>query len=328
MFESSKEVQVKSFLGEHLVSGDERRYCCPFCHKRGKTADTKFHFYLNLKKMLFVCHRCGAKGSAEKLLDQEAPVVIPQDWYLVLREKILDPRPKISACELTEIEFPEGCSPALQFPRATEYLKSRRLTVEAIQQYDFRYSPYEQRLYCPTYELDSRGRKVLTYWTGRYLGREEFKPRYKNPPLELVSRRDKLFGYNYHQLNPGRDLYLMEGVFSALAAGEEGVASFGKMLTFEQIDKLTRLNPKTLYVCLDGDASREAAELAWTLNRRMSGKIYIVPLPLELDPGDVPDFISYAKKTAIKYDQWGRFQYALLIQGWQNQRTEEVCKEF
>jgi len=323
VFESSRE-QVKSFLGEHLVSGEEKRYCCPWCSRRGKSPDTGFHLYLNLRKRVYLCHRCGAKGSAKQLLEQEAPPVIPPDWFTVIREKILHPEQVTEKSrELVELEFPTGCVPALQSVRATEYLKGRRLTVELIQRYDFRYQPVEDRIYCPTFELDpASGKVVLVFWTGRYLGDSAFSPKYKNPPKALATRRDKLFGYHFQQLNPGRNLYITEGIFSALAAGEEGVATFGKKLTLEQIAKLTRLHPRALYICLDGDASLEASELARTLSGRLPGKVFIVPIPLELDPGDLQDFASYAQQTAIQYDQWGVFQYALLVQGWQQQRRK------
>lgn len=50
--------------------GSEVRICCPYCiHKSDKrTADTKYHMWLNGTLDRYICYRCGSKGAVSSLL--------------------------------------------------------------------------------------------------------------------------------------------------------------------------------------------------------------------------------------------------------------------
>lgn len=83
-----------------------------------------------------------------------------------------------------------------------------------------------------------------------------------------------------------RPVYVVEGVFDALALWPDAVALFGKVLKGTQLHIL-RTARRPVVVCLDGDA--RTASWAVTMQLRLAGvPAECLPLPAKRDPGDLP----------------------------------------
>lgn len=89
--------------------------------------------------------------------------------------------------------------------------------------------------------------------------------RYKNPPADLFSLGKSQLLWNEDALLTQDRLFVMEGVFSALAMGSEGVAIMGKTVSNFQLKKLIESNAKEIVICLDANTEKESWEFAYQL---------------------------------------------------------------
>jgi DNA primase len=85
---------------------------------------------------------------------------------------------------------------------------------------------------------------------------------------------------------------ITEGAISAVMAGVDAVATYGKYVGPEQVEMLIKLQsvtdrPVKYLVALDGDALNFSQKLARSLYER-GLETYLVNLPLEHDPASLP----------------------------------------
>lgn len=291
--------QLSAHLGNTFQApGAEIRFNCPQCDRAGKTPDTKGHLYINTRKEVYFCQRCEWKGSVKWLFQHLGIRTTPtvQSWADTIRRLRLitgeDYREAYDPAE--EIEYPCGTiEPELGY-RAYTYLTAskdrevnglacRGLHPTVIDEYRIRIGAsgtfWEQRIFVPTWWDD-----LLTFWVARDLtGTHPVK--YLNP----YGRSRRYHVFNLDKALQYRDVVITEGVFSAIAAGPNAVASFGKYVTAEQLIQLAEAGFETYYVALDGDAKPQALYVASWLKRR--GKhVKIVALPAWGDPDSVEDF--------------------------------------
>lgn len=142
------------------------------------------------------------------------------------------------------------------------------------------------------------GRVIVPYveggkWVGfsaRAIGRQE--PKYLYP--KGMDRRAALWGLEWvppPDIRPDLPLFVVEGVFDALPLFPYGVATFGKSVTPQQIERLAKLD-RVLVVALDGDAWMEGMALATRIAMRRAAwgiehKVRWVRLPPATDPGQL-----------------------------------------
>ena len=246
--------------------GEWLRASCPFCVTVVGKVDRSRAFSINRYSGWFHCFRCGTAGKldgvegiVERPAQAEKQHADPPEHFLLLGEE-----PGASA-QVTA--------------QARGYLASRRvdarLCAEAKLGACLR-GKYAGRVIVPVLSGDT-----WVGWVGRAYSRKVEKP-YLYPPGAWRGRAL----YNHEAvLTPGEVVYVVEGVFDALALWPHATAVLGKP-SHEQVEALA-LARRPVVVVLDGDAWLEGWSLATRL-RLMGVRAGAVRLPPKKDPDEVP----------------------------------------
>jgi len=305
------------------TSGDEVRYCCPFCSDRGKTPDTDYHLYLNKKTHFYFCHRCGASGRAVK-----SDVDYSQDTLGDLSKKLfsIDNTEEAELNEDERIVYPVNLpdnEPIAKGSPAFEYLERRGISQADIDFWDIRlmrHYPYNRILF-PDYVGTTP-----VYWVSRSYVPLDKSPKYINggqayycsncrdfvkivvdglcgvcdfPVKDLNSNarsRGYIFGL-YRRIESGcltnSYITVVEGIISAIRARHNSVATLGKLITKRQLELLASLAKKyncEIVLSLDGDALQETIKYAKYFSENAC-KISVVLFEREQDdPASVKDY--------------------------------------
>lgn len=226
---------------------DEVRYCCPRC------GDTGFHLYYNLKKNLFHCFKCGARGHEAPDRDYS------EDALLEMREVLTSRK---SAALATKVSILPRSEPVRPDSPAMRYMKYRGIPESKVQDMGCltsRVEGFDWRIIIPAYNEAGEP----SYYQARAITRG-VKPKYLNP---IASKNDALF-YNMGRIpTPQPHLVLVEGIFKALnlwRIGVPSVAIFGKEITKPQINRVKKLTNR-ITIILDPDAYSFSLRLADTL---------------------------------------------------------------
>lgn len=285
--------RVENALREAVARGvrgpnanGEYSVCCPFCEAVHGKEDNKYKLQLNPQKNLWHCYRHDGGG------------YVDLSWMHVA----LEDQPEPTAEEPPEPRKPEGFLLLADYQGSVfakpylDYLRKRDLLSEAFQVgagFCAR-GRYTGRVIIP--HKASAGPE--TTWLG-FAARaiyEGMQPKYLYP--RGMDRKGQLWGGH---LPATQDIYLVEGVFDALALCPAGVASFGKNVTEEQLDMLAKWasypRDANVFVCLDGDAWQECQAVAMRLVLRDVPNVRWCKLPPTKDPGElkfkVRDFVQY-----------------------------------
>lgn len=247
--------------GAQHKRGEDFYMCCPFCEKNGLSLDVGFKLGFNLKKQVYHCYRCGAKGRLKDIKE------------LAL---LADYQEEISTEDLEEILHGIGGSgfgklqtlPLDQFsvpidphatPIAYSYMIDRGYSYSEMQHYKIRVGvAYEDPVWGRTVSK-WRGRVIFPYFyeneciyaVGRsHVGHPK---KYINPPLPKG-----LVVYGLDAVTDNKAI-LCEGIISAHAAqrstGVAAVAVLGKDPLPIQLARL-RTRVDVVYKSLDGDVDR------------------------------------------------------------------------
>lgn len=277
-------MNLPKFRGQAPVAGSgvEYRYKCPFCVKKGHKPDDKGHLYFNTQKGVYYCFRCSSKGVIPVVFERKFESL--DEVVTQLRLQSIESVPPI-------MEYPCEVFPIMEGTLPWEYLVTTRgFPASVIRDYNMVYGIHADayRIFIP---VTVQGRMV--YWVARsYLATGEladFAPKYMTPK---GSSKDLLFNFDIAKLNP--QIVITEGVFSAIAAGTNAVATFGKNLTAYQKELLASYTFEEYVVALDPDAKKEARELAIFLLVSTDAKVSRVILPEGEDPATV-NFQDYLK---------------------------------
>ena len=249
---------------------------CPACH------DSSNHLGINLESGSFNCFRCGESGNRIKLIqllencNKSAAIKIARKFsnsdFIYKREE------RVPA---TSIEFPAHISKKFTSD-FLQYLTNRRFDADfLIRKYD---------LYCGGYFGEFRYRIVVpVYYRGdilTFVGRDitnTAELRYKAYPIEKSIAPVKAALYN---IDTAKDrCVVVEGIFDAWRIGDGAVASFGTIVTDEQIRMLARF--KKVFILFDYDAIKPAKKLAASLQYLTKTEIVVLD---QGDPADMNDF--------------------------------------
>lgn len=302
------EDKLKGALGDHHKSStSELSFNCPQCHIRAnKRRDVKKHLYVNVAKNAFFCHRCQWKGSVDYLLKSLGLASKEPDirgWNKIVKDhRFLSGKDYSVAYELFEIEYPCHTLRPQKGMSAWSYLNRRGVTEEDIDFYQIVCGvgkSWDNRIFFPTYRNNE-----MVYWVARDFSHDPVI-KYINPPhserRHHVFNLDKAEGYD--------EVHITEGVFSAIAAGRNGICTFGKYVTSEQVKLLLDADFKTYYVALDGDAWKNADFLAGALHKR--GKsVRLVPIPYGEDPDSVNDYQQWVDES-VPYTYENRVNFLI-----------------
>lgn len=249
------------------TNGDEVRFNCwrPDC---GASPDTKHHLYLNPRKGKYFCQRCQRGGTLESLA-RALEISPPEDnllsWDQAIRNYLWGE--SIEEEDQPSISWPQEYSPISPGFAAYTYLLERGVSNKKIEEYEigFGVGSLKNRIIFP--DVDERGR--LVYWVARKYGKLDGNKR--APKYTNADAPRKFQVYNLGRIRQkgwNRRLVICEGPISALVAGLDAVATYGKYVTKEQVAKLVACQAEEYVVALDGDAILQSTSLATRLYRK------------------------------------------------------------
>jgi hypothetical protein len=112
------------------------------------------------------------------------------------------------------------------------------------------------------------------------------------------------------------EVVITEGVFSAIAVGDDAVGTYGKNITDVQIMMLVKASFDQYIIALDGDARKDAVQLAQALVARRCN-VSLVEFDYDEDPDSCKDF-EQRRKDALPYSLRNRIIFTLQGQGQNN----------
>lgn len=233
---------------------------CPNCD------DNTQHLYINMKKLVWYCFKCGRGGKvedkAEANLENFAKLTHKgQPLNLETMDKLRVKSLPINRA-LPYIEIAEDCESGEELT-ARQYLNRRGITQAEIVKYGICLSleksgPYKNSVIFPVYgKYDD-----LTYFVCRKY--DGSKPKYSNAPWP---KGDTLFIADANKGGPNYPWVICEGIFDALAVcrvGYNAIALLGKVPTSQQLKRLSSNDRYLIY--LDDDAFSHAINLKLQLN--------------------------------------------------------------
>lgn len=284
--------QLSKVLGGYRTSGSsEYTFCSPFAR------DRKYKLYVNPARGKFIDYKSGKAGSLTYLctllgIQPEGldgpPTAVSLDE---LRRRLEDlGKPK----EIPLAELPEWYTPVVPGSRVHEYLLGRGVSDADIEYYRIGQGMgnFTGWLIIPSFNENSQ----CEYWVSRRCRTPKFGPKYRNPP----TGRTFHVGFLHNAARHSKTIILTEGVFSAIIAGRDAVASFGKFVTDIQLARIKSAGVEGVMVALDGDARKESIDTAERCYK-MGFATWILFLPVEQDPADMgrEAFRSYMVANAV-----------------------------
>lgn len=291
----------------HTQNSNEYGFNCPYCIDRKGTPDIHGHLYVDVKNLVYFCFRCGAKGylsekeyikpspTDDELIESFKDIFKDQSKYkykVSLNQKIPMLKPYVGS---------EGY----------KYLINRGITQELIDFYNIREGTsgfFKDRIIIPNKVYDDYDK--FESWTdmmvARYIKKspkdengKDIIPKYLN---QRGSNRRKTV-FNLFRIPMYSDIIITEGCFSAISAGSNAVATYGKYVTDIQLRKILNKQPKRIYVSLDPDADKDAIELCNRILKFGNFKVYKVDMPKGEDPNSLghEKYMYYLYK-AIPYN--------------------------
>lgn len=286
--------QLEAQLGESKPAkgGQEQRFNCPFCEKRGKPPDSKFHMYVNLNDGVCHCFRCEYANGLDAFLSD---IGISADGY------VSTPKSKPKSKPIPKLRLPSNFQTILPVDSTFDkmfykYLQSRNVPDDRIQKHQMGYvtsGDWVWRAIIPFYNYGE-----LEYYVGRGI-RDTQYPKYMNP---THPRSQVVFNLESAE-TVSSFIAICEGVFSALAWGDHGLGLLSKKATAQQVSRIVEIvNRRKLdvLISLDGDAKPEAYALAKLLQSYDIPNVLIAIFPEDGDPASSYPlrFVSYCGEGA------------------------------
>ncbi len=267
---------IKSKFANARGQFPEFKVCCPLC------SDKRFRLGINVKRQTAHCFNCGARLNALTLC--EALGISATVWYepndfesfeAFLGEnnhvaKTLDDLTS-TGLEL-EADLMSDCVGSMDYEIAYNYLKNRGFDPDILMR--------DYSLLLPRPRAREHGRVILpvfeggelVYFQARALSNEIY-PKYLNPPKREGAEGKASFVFNLEQACLYDEILICEGIFSAIAAGPNAVAIFGKELSDAQTRKLFFAKIRKAVVVFDAGEQKSAKRAAAKLSSRMQVRI-------------------------------------------------------
>jgi len=307
---------LSSFLGEpkrDINESGQLQFGCPKCAENfGNSELDKYNLEVNVRNGKFNCWKCSSvhdemHGSVYKLIRMYGNETILKQYKDAIRD--------FKKSKLYELNFvtddfadenqfeEEGVRLPRTYHKLTEtdtkpieYLKSRGIDWDIIEEYDIGVTAYEDKDKICSNRIILPSRSILgtiDYWTGRDYTKKS-KQKYYNPKVE---RKDIIF--NEYKLQMDADITLVEGPFDHIVV-PNSVPLLGKQLKtdFAIYNKLMSYANANVNIFLDGDAFEDAKKIYALLNQgRLQGKVRYIPVNEEFDPSEI--YRVYGKKGII-----------------------------
>lgn len=273
-------MRLKKILADAEGEYPEIKINCPFC------SDSRKRFGINLKRFIAHCFNCGERlgpHGVRKLLgiEKEKEKASVEDLEREL-DGLLFPgfgdvpvfqptSPRVSGLYIREyVSDPKKFSGYRDiFECAIDFLERRGFNAAVAERYNFilpsRGFFKTKRLILPVFDSGE-----LVYYQARAL--DSSKPKYINPKnTECVGKSNCVF--NLDEAAKFDSITICEGIFSAISAGPNAVALFGKELSQRQAAKIFLKGVKRATILFDPGTEKESAKAAEILSKRLEVRI-------------------------------------------------------
>ena len=282
MIEDKRKI-VTQVLGSYYQKGDEHLYHCPYCgHHKKKMS-------VNFANGFFKCWICDERGKNIYRIVRKFGTYQQRQKYLELQGRLdlnefddlfkeLSNEEDKQKIDLPE-EFISLCNKDLPMDTTDvfRYLSSRGIGRREILKWKIGYCKegrYGGRIIIPSIDVEGD----CNYFIARsYVGH---KRRYLNPPTD----RDIVF--NELNIDWDEPIILVEGVFDAIAAGENAIPILGSTLREQsRLFQAIAIHDTPVYMALDHDAEKKAE---WIIKSLLKYDLEVFKIPIdEADVGEM-----------------------------------------
>jgi len=293
-----KKILVDKYGGhKSKMSSRQEEISLHNCPKCGKDGD---HFSFNVLTCKGGCFSCGYTvfnfcdliAHIENITIEAANIFVSgiegKNKLDIIDDFFVDKNNKseIKKYEHINVELPDEFILMIDYlrhpvARIPKVFTSRKYPLSIIEKFGLGYcetGKYANRIIFPVYCKDKKS------FVARRI-KDIMPEKYKNPLGSLHSQL--LYGYNF--ISKDKIIFLTEGPTDVLRLASYeyfAVCSFGKKVSYEQIDLLVDLEPKEVVCVFDGDALKQNIKAFNKLSNRLD-TTYII-LPDEYDPDDCP----------------------------------------
>ena len=281
MIEDKRKI-VTQILGSYWQKGDEHLYHCPYCgHHKKKMS-------INFANGYWKCWVCDTRGKNIYRIVRKFGNYQQRQKYRELQglvdltdfEEMFKEYNNIQEKQI--LEMPEGfvslCNKDLPMDStdAFRYLSSRGIGRREILKWKIGYCKegrYAGRIIIPSFDIEGD----LNYFIARsYVGHTR---RYLNPPAD----RDLVF--NELNIDWDEPVVLVEGVFDAIAAGNNAIPILGSTLREgSRLFQAIAIHDTPVYMALDYDAEKKAE---WIIKSMLKYDLEVHKVPI--DEADVSE---------------------------------------
>jgi len=281
MIEDKRKI-VTQILGSYWQKGDEHLYHCPYCgHHKKKMS-------INFSNGYWKCWVCDTRGKNIYRIVRKFGDYQQRQKYRELQglidlsdfEEMFKEYNNIQEKQI--LEMPEGfvslCNKDLPMDStdAFRYLSSRGIGRREILKWKIGYCKegrYAGRIIIPSFDVEGD----LNYFIARsYVGHTR---RYLNPPAD----RDLVF--NELNIDWDEPVVLVEGVFDAIAAGDNAIPILGSTLREQsRLFQAIAVHDTPVYMALDYDAEKKAE---WIIKSMLKYDLEVHTVPI--DEADVSE---------------------------------------
>ena len=281
MIEDKRKI-VTQILGSYWQKGDEHLYHCPYCgHHKKKMS-------INFSNGYWKCWVCDTRGKNIYRIVRKFGNYQQRQKYRELQglidlsdfEEMFKEYNNIQEKQI--LEMPEGfvslCNKDLPMDStdAFRYLSSRGIGRREILKWKIGYCKegrYAGRIIIPSFDVEGD----LNYFIARsYVGHTR---RYLNPPAD----RDLVF--NELNIDWDEPVVLVEGVFDAIAAGDNAIPILGSTLREQsRLFQAIAVHDTPVYMALDYDAEKKAE---WIIKSMLKYDLEVHTVPI--DEADVSE---------------------------------------
>jgi DNA primase len=247
---------LESVLGKSRQSTDDNlAFHCPFCHHH------KPKLEVNIVTQHWHCWVCNAAGRKIPILFRKLNTPREKVAQLIKLLDGVEYKPTKTTTDTPVVELPKEYRPLWvmdkanpEYRNAVRYLLNRGITIHDILKYRIGYcetGQYSGKIIIPSYDANGS----LNYFVGRAYY-ESDGMRHKNPKVSK-----DIIGFELH-INWNMPIILVEGAFDAIAIKRNVIPLFGKTISNTLKKRIVERKVKTIYICLDLDARKQALETA------------------------------------------------------------------
>ena len=270
---------LESFLGTGKVnSNDNVAFHCPFCNHHKKKLE------VNVSSQRWHCWVCNASGRKIAILARKLKVDRLKMSKLIQLTNDIDHLPSRTTTDTPVVSLPSEFRPLWHFDKgspeyrnAVFYLRNRNIDIYDILKYRIGYADkgvYSGKIIIPSFDANGN----LNYFVSRAYYKEDLQ-KHRNPNISK-----DIIGFELH-VNWNMPIVLVEGAFDAIAIKRNAIPLFGKTISNTLKKRIVERNVKSIYICLDNDAKKQAIEAAdYFISNGID--VHLVDLP-ESDPSEL-----------------------------------------